>query len=90
MQYRFKVYPSKKVTASRDIIAASEDDPRIDAVADLQDNVEEDFDYVMSGIERLVREGMIDEATNLLNTLSDTLNSAVGIIGNDFDKNLGE
>jgi hypothetical protein len=85
MQYRFKVYPPKKVTASR-VIAASEDDPRIDAVADLQDNVEEDFDYVMSGIERLVREGMIDEATNLLNTLSDTLNSAVGIIGNDFDK----
>lgn len=62
------------------------DDPRLDALDDLQDKVEDDFDYVMAGIERLGREGMLDEAINLLNTLSDTLDSAVSIIGDDFDK----
>lgn len=83
---KFTVQPGQKISAGRDIKAASEDNPKIDAVEELQENVEDDFGYVMSGIERLVREGMIDEATSLLNTLSDTLNSAVGIIGNDFDK----
>lgn len=62
------------------------EDPRLDALDDLQDKVEDDFDYVMAGIERLGREGMLDEAINLLNTLSDTLDSAVSIIGDDFDK----
>jgi hypothetical protein len=28
---------------------------------------------------------MLDEAIKLLNTLSDTLNSAIGIIGGDFE-----
>jgi hypothetical protein len=28
---------------------------------------------------------MLDEAINLLNTLADTLDSAINIIGNDFD-----
>ena len=62
----------------------AKEDPRIDALEDLQDNVEDDFDYVISGIERLVREGMLDDALNMLNTLSDTLDSAIGIIGDKF------
>ena len=83
---KFTVNPGQTISAGKDITAAKGDEnPRIDAVEELQDKVEDDFGYVMAGIERLVREGMIDEATSLLNTLSDTLNSAVGIIGNDFD-----
>ncbi len=77
------------VDASKKVQAASDDeviDPRMDQAEELQDKVADDFDYVMSGIERLVREGLTDDAINLLNTLSDTLNSAVSIIGNDFDK----
>ena len=66
------------------------DDPRLDALEELQDNVADDFDYVMAGIERLGREGMLDEAINILNTLSDTLDSAIGIIGDDFDKSSKE
>ena len=83
---KFTVQPRSKISANQNIHAASEENPKLEAVEDLQDKVADDFDYVMSGIERLVREGMIDDATSLLNTLSDTLNSAVGIIGNDFDK----
>jgi len=85
---RFKFDP-QNITAIDTISGVKGDDiedPRLDALDDLQDKVADDFDYVMAGIERLGREGMLDEAINLLNTLSDTLDSAVSIIGDDFDK----
>ena len=83
MKRTFTVDASKKVQAAKDDEVI---DPRMDQAEELQDKVADDFDYVMSGIERLVREGLTDEAISLLNTLSDTLNSAISIIGNDFDK----
>lgn len=76
------------IEASTDIMGAADDefeDPRVTEAEDLQDKVSEDFDYVMAGIERLQREGLLDEAISLLNTLSDTFDSAIGIIGNDFE-----
>lgn len=75
-----------KVTSSEQIMAADDKpNPREDEMNELLDNVSDDFDYVIAGIERLGREGLYDDAINLLNTLSDTLNSAIGIIGNDFE-----
>lgn len=65
--------------------ASDKDDPRIEAIEELQDKVEDDFGYVMAGVERLVREGLLDDASSLLNTLSETLDSAVSIIGKDFN-----
>ena len=91
MSRKFTVDASKKIEARRHsnwIRAAKgegKEDPRIEQLETLQDNIEDDFDYVMAGIERLGREGMMDEAISLLNTLSDTLNSAIGIIGGDFE-----
>ena len=87
MKRTFTVDASKKVQAAKDDEVI---DPRMDQAEELQDKVADDFDYVMSGIERLVREGLTDEAISLLNTLSDTLNSAISIIGNDFDKSGNE
>lgn len=86
-------YPSdvdscSKVAASSVMAAGQDDepvDPRLDEVDELHDRVEDDFGYVMVGIERLGREGMLDEAIDLLNTLADTLDSAIGIIGGDFE-----
>ncbi len=78
---------STKITASRD---DEMEDPRIEEADNLQSNVEDDFSYVMAGIERLGREGMLDEAISILNSLADTLNSAINIIGNDFDNNKSE
>lgn len=60
-------------------------DPRIEQLETLQDRVADDFDYVMAGIDRLGREGMLDDAIDMLNTLADTLDSAVAIIGGDFE-----
>ena len=91
MKRRFTVDASKKIEARRHsnwIKAAKNEenvDPRIEQLEMFQDRVDDDFEYVMAGIERLGREGMMDDAIQLLNTLSDTLNSAVGIIGGDFE-----
>ena len=94
MARKFSVDASKKKIQasyfSREIRANKEkevEDPRLQQAADLQDRVEDDFDYVITGIERLGREGMLDDAINLLNTLAETLDSAVSIIGNDFEDN---
>lgn len=90
MKRRFTVDASKKIKATshtRSIRAADDlEDPRMDQIEELQDKVEDDFGYVMSGIERLGREGLLDDAIELLNTLAGTLDSAVGIIGDKFDK----
>lgn len=87
MKRKFTVNANKKIQASaiRAAIGDEVEDPRVDEASDLQDRVEDDFDYVMTGIERLGREGMYDEAISLLNTLASTLDSAIGIIGNDFE-----
>ena len=87
---KFTVDASKKVEAARSsdkVLAAKEDeklDPRMEQLDELHGRVEDDFDYVMTGIERLGRENMIDEALSLLNSLADTLDSAIGMIGGDF------
>jgi len=98
MKKRFTVDASKKAKGSQKIeaayhgrwISAAKDaeveDPRIEEAEVLHDRVEDDFDYVMQGIERLGREGLLEDAINLLHTLADTLDSAINIIGNDFDK----
>lgn len=79
---------STMINRKRRITAAEDEefeDPRIDEADELQTRVEDDFDYVMTGIERLGREGLLDEALELLHTLADTLDSAINIIGNDFE-----
>ena len=89
MKRTFTVDASRKIKAATEPVKAAEDkvDPRVDQVADLQDKVEEDFSYLIAGIERLVRENQFDDALELLNTLSDTLDSAIGIVGDDFESN---
>lgn len=93
MARKFTVDASKKIQASyfsRAVRAAKNDeavDPRMEQADMLTERIEDDFDYVMSGIERLGREGMLDEALQLLNTIAETLDSAVSIIGADFETN---
>ena len=84
---KFTVDASKKIKASSVMAAADDEfeDPRIEQADELNDRVSDDFNYVMTGIERLGREGMLDEAIELLNTLADTLDSAIGIIGGAFE-----
>lgn len=88
-----RIDANKGITASyfsRQIRAAKNDeaaDPRLEQADLLHDRIEDDFDYVMTGIDRLGREGMLDEAISLMNTLAETLDSAISIIGSDFEAN---
>ena len=77
-------YFSRAVRAAKGDEAA---DPRLEQADMLLDRINDDFDYVIAGIERLGREGMLDESLSLMNTLAETLDSAIGIIGSDFESN---
>lgn len=81
------------VEASTDIMGAANDDkedPKVQQADELHTRVEDDFDYVMAGIERLGREDLLDEAISILTTLAETLDSAIDIIGRDFKDNGSE
>ena len=86
MQLKFNPQDITMTESVSGVKGDAKEDPRIDALEELQERVEDDFDYVIAGVERLTREGLIDDAINMLNTLADTLNSAISIIGDDFDK----
>lgn len=96
MSRKFTVDASKKVQATRQsdqVYGAKGDEPenpKMDQFDDLYSRVDDDFSYVMSGIERLGRENMLDEALDLLNSLADTLDSAISIIGDDFDTGIND
>ena len=93
MGRKFTIDASKKIQAADIRVLAENEDAKnpeevlMEQVEDLQDRVSDDFDYVMTGIERLSREGMHDEAMQLLSTLADTLDSAISIIGGQFESN---
>lgn len=78
---------TKQINAGTKVQAAEEDKPMTmeDRTDERLDAVSDDFDYVISGIERLERQGKFDEAMDILNKISDTLNGAIGVIGNTFE-----
>lgn len=68
-------------------IKAAEDDkanPALDKADELQARIEDDFDYVIAGVERLGREGQLNAAIDIMEKIATTLDSAIGIIGEDF------
>lgn len=72
-------------SANRRIEAADEKiNPAQERADELQDRIEDDFDYVVAGIERLEREGQFDAAIDIMEKIANTLDSAIGIIGEDF------
>ena len=77
---------TRQINADTSVQAASEDKPMTmeDRTDERLDAVSEDFDYVISGIERLERQGKFDEAMDILDKISDTLNGAIGVIGDTF------
>ena len=78
-----KIFPSKNMMPIR----AAEDDkanPALDKADELQARIEDDFDYVIAGIERLGREGQLNAAIDIMEKIAATLDSAIGIIGEDF------
>lgn len=58
-------------------IIAAEDKPGKTTLEDLLDRIDEDFDFVISGIEKLDRDGSGTDAISIASSLSESLQSAV-------------
>ena len=72
-------------SANRRIEAADDKiNPAQERADELQARIEDDFDYVLAGVERLGREGQIDSAIDIMEKIADTLDAAIGVIGEDF------
>lgn len=82
-----------EVEGSTKIDAADTEEKKMsleDIAQEKLDNVEDDFDYVLSGIERLCREDMCQEAIAILEKLSSTLNNVISEIGDNFVEDIPE
>lgn len=61
-------------------IAASKQSDIPEELANMVDEVDEDFKYVLSGVEKLCRIGKNSEASQMLTELSNQLQSAISTI----------
>ena len=64
--------------------ADKEENPQQALADELHDTIEDDFDYVLAGIERLGRENKLSEAIAIMGSLSDALNIAISDISDNF------
>lgn len=83
---------SSNIYSATDIVAADEDEPETleDRADELRDRIEDDFDYVLAGVERLGREGDLDSAMDIMGKIANTLDSAIGVIGDTFNTESAE
>ena len=81
MKRQFRVTASR---ISRISGASADENPKAKAVEDVQDRIEDDFDYVLAGVERLGREGQLDTAIDIMEKIASALDNAIGVIGEDF------
>lgn len=83
MKRQFTVKPKNVMAAETDIEDAV--DSRLDQAGELQDRLEDDFDYIISGLERLGRDGDIGRAISIMQKLADTFDDAIATIGSNFE-----
>ena len=68
------------------IEAADKDtNPQLDLADELQDNLDDDFGYILAGIEKLKRDNKLSEAIAIMESLSDALNVAISDISDNVD-----
>lgn len=72
----------------RGINAAEEDQKKMtleEIVDEKMDNLEDDFDYAISGLDRLCREGDCQRALEIMEQIAATLDTAIADIGESFE-----
>ena len=74
------------ILGNKYIEAADKDEnPQLDLADELQANLDDDFDYILAGIEKLKRENKLSEAIAIMESLSDALNIAISDISDNID-----
>lgn len=73
------------------ITAAEKENNDIQAIADSKlDDVSDDFDFLVAGIEKLFRDNRYEEAITILDEVTSSLAEAIGNISDNFaDSNIG-
>lgn len=71
------------ISSTKSIKAASEDDK--DAIfKDKMNQLKDDFDYIQSGLEKLNRSGMSNEADNIINNLGMQFQSIIADVADQI------
>ncbi len=71
------------ISSTKSIKAASEDDK--DAIFnDKMDQLKDDFDYIQSGLEKLNRSGMTNEADTIINNLGMQFQSIIADVADQI------
>lgn len=76
----------KSDVKSSKIVAADEEKSLTleEVVSEKSDALEDNFDYVLSGIDKLCREDMCQQAIDILDTLSVAIDEAISQISDNF------
>ncbi len=78
---RFTFRP-EDIDACNSINAADEGKMSMEDVVDEKlDNLSDNFDYAVAGLEKLCRDGKCEDAISIINSLTDSLDSAIAQIG---------
>ena len=84
---KFTFDPNTSVKGST-ITAAEKEDNDIQAIADSKlDDVSDDFDFLVAGIEKLFRDNRYEEAITILDEVTSSLAEAIGNISDNFADN---
>ena len=59
------------------IRTAQEPSPKEEVLKDDIDQLKDDFDYAMSGIEKIAADGDVDKASEIVRSLSEMINASV-------------
>lgn len=81
-----KITRKSDVTSSK-IVAADEEKKSMtleEIVADKSEALEDDFDYMLSGIDKLCREDMCQQAVDVLDRVSAAIEAAISEISDNF------
>ena len=68
------------ITAAED----SEEKDFTEIVEDKCDKLEEDFSYLLAGIDKLCREGKQNDAVSAISSVSEAINAAISNVGDIF------
>ena len=96
MKQTFTKYPSNYVKAS-DIsseqpVKAADDKKAdiMDVVEGNLDQLEDDFDYAIAGIDKLCRDGDCQKALEFIDLISSAVNDVIAQIGDNIGDNISE
>jgi len=81
-----KITRKSDVTSSK-IVAADDEQKSMtleEIVADKSEALEDDFDYLLSGIDKLCREDMCQQASEILDRVAAALDEAISEISDNF------